>query len=371
MAAIPSRPQASTVVPFLCLCACLNAFAAGEISGRILNGTTGKPMPSFEFYVMQPGAQGLRPVKTLRTDAQGKFTAADIPDLAQSPHILQAEYHGVNYNHTLRPMGPMTDIELAVYETTDSMDGFRVSLPHMMIRNEGGVLRVDEVYQVENDSSPKKSYVSAQGSFRFYLPKEMTKLAGVSITSAGSTLPVQQTPSENSDGEGYNVTNPLKPGRTQVRISYEIDYSKKHLHLVRKFYHPLESFNLFLSPEDIQATSNLLKEGGKDTQNTGFRMLSAGAVPAKTEVSIDLSGGSSREPDSAGAAGAGGAASAGQNTGARITLIPPTIARYRFVIIVNLFIVLALCMAWRLMTPDSPSTPPATSSAKRKAPRRS
>lgn len=323
---------------------------APEVTGRVVNGTTGQRMPSFELYVMQPGQQGMQTVKTLRTDAQGKFTVTGVPDLLQSPHVLQAEYRGVNYNHMLRPMGQPTDIELAVYETTESMDGIQVSLPHMMIRREGGLLRVDEVYQIENNSNPKKSYVSREGSFRFYLPKEMSKLDGVAISTPGSTMPVQQTPNENGDGEGYNLTNPLKPGRTQIQISYEVDYSKNHAHVPKKFYYPLELFNVFLSPEDIQVNSNLLKVSSVDAQS-GFRMLSAGPLPAKTEVNIDLSGGSIRERSAMGSSA--GREESVQDSGERIVLIPPAISHYKVLIIFNLCVLLAAFVGWRLTTREA------------------
>jgi hypothetical protein len=318
-----------------------------EVTGRIINGTTGKPLADFEFQLLAMDKQGLQPVKTLRTDAQGNFAITGVDNLLKAPHLLQAEYLGVTYNHLIRPSGTLKDIELGVFETTDAVQDIKVTLPHMMVRREGDLLRLDEVYQVENAS--RKTYVSKEG-FRFYLSPNIAKLNSVSVLAPGSNMPIAQKANQSAAGQGYSIANPIRPGRTQIQISYEMSYAGNRASVAKKFFYPIGSFNLFLSPEDIQAKSNLLKD--TTTESTGFRTLSGTDIPADTEVSIELTGGSSREPDAPAGTKTGMGESAPMTSSSRneerVFLMPPAIARYRALILVNVALLLAAFVGWRL-----------------------
>ena len=336
--ALPSQmpPQMSSQMPM-----------PEEISGHVLNATTGKPQPAIDLHIVKPGQGGMEIARTVKSDAQGKFKLAKASELLLAPHLLQAEYQGVTYTVMLRPMANLSDLELRIYETTASAEGMHFSIPNMLIRREGDTLKIDEIYQIENGTN--RSFFSSEGTFRFYLPSTMTNLKGVSVTAAGSTMPVSEEPSKLPDGKGYKIAAALKPGRTQVHLEYEVSYAGGRASVLRKFVYPLELFSLAVSPEDIDVQSNLLRPPSNE-ESTGFKMRSASSIPAEKEVTIELTGGSSRPPEPA--AGSGNAEDSGQAEKQQIVLLPPEISRYKVLIIFNLAVLMAAFLGWRLTSHD-------------------
>src|SRR5579871_1653540 len=69
---------------------------AGEVSGTITNGTTGKPAAGVDLILFQ--LQGtMKQAATAKTDASGHYTL-DSPLLGAGPMLLRAVYRGVNYH---------------------------------------------------------------------------------------------------------------------------------------------------------------------------------------------------------------------------------------------------------------------------------
>ena len=84
------------------------SFAAAAVEGIVTNQTTGKPQAGASVTLIELGS-GMKTVATVQTDAAGKFTLPS--DLAPgSPHLLQAQHQGVNYNQMLPPGAPGTGL---------------------------------------------------------------------------------------------------------------------------------------------------------------------------------------------------------------------------------------------------------------------
>ena len=320
-----------------------------EIGGHVLNGTTGKPQAGVDLQVVKIGESGKEVARTVQSDAQGRFKLGKAEELLQSPHLLRAEFQGVTYTLMLRPMGNLADLEMRIYEATDSPQGLRFSIPNMMIRRQGDTLTVDEIHQVENRTN--RSYSSREGSFRFYAPPAMTGQMGVSVTPAGSTMPIAEQPVQLPDGKSYKLDTVLKPGRTQIHLHYQVSYAGGRASVPRKFFNPIDTLSLAVSPEDIEVTSNLLLPP-KNEESTGFKMRSAADIPAEKEITIDLAGGSSLPADPAPASGA---ESNQESERQQLVLIPPEISRYQVLIVFNLAVLMAAFLGWRLTSRDSSS----------------
>ncbi len=84
--------------------ALLNAAAAQNITGTIINGTTGKPAAGDEVTLLSL-SQGMQEVGSTKTDSQGKFTLKAPAD-AKVPHMVRATHGGVSYFPRGGPLMP-------------------------------------------------------------------------------------------------------------------------------------------------------------------------------------------------------------------------------------------------------------------------
>src|SRR5580698_4849245 len=60
------------------------------VDGTVMNATTGKAQASVLVTLVQPGAQGMQTLATVKSDAQGKFKIDK--DVPPGPALLQAIY---------------------------------------------------------------------------------------------------------------------------------------------------------------------------------------------------------------------------------------------------------------------------------------
>ena len=113
---------------------------------------------------------------------------------------------------------------LTIYETTQKSDEMKVSLPVMLAQASGNALLVQQQYLLANETNPKKTLVSPQGTFLFDTPppSATSELSVAVVGLAG--IPLPQTPDSRNEG-GYQISYPMKPGVNEIRISYRVSLS--------------------------------------------------------------------------------------------------------------------------------------------------
>src|SRR5262245_5736652 len=211
-----------------------NLLAQRTLQGRVVNGTTNRPVSQQKVELLTLG-EGMNKNAEVLSGADGLFRFT-ITESAASPHwLLRAIYQGVNYNLSVTPDQDLSrPVTVTIYETTQSSAGVEVSLPLMLAQASGNLLYVQQQYLLHNTATPKKTLARADGTFSFDTPaRELLSELSVSVVGlAGIPLPQEPTP---LPGGGYRINYPMKPGVNEVRISYKVNYPSSQ----RDFSHRL------------------------------------------------------------------------------------------------------------------------------------
>jgi hypothetical protein len=138
--------------------------------------------------------------------AEGSFEIREIEVEGERPMLLQVTAQGVNYNEPVSfGRGYEAEVEVTVYDLTREWNDrdLEVTTARVLLRREGDHLLADEVYVVENRTSPKKTYHDPERGFRFHLPtSSLRELRSVSARGE-SGMPVPQQAAQLPDGSGY------------------------------------------------------------------------------------------------------------------------------------------------------------------------
>jgi len=281
---------------FLLPCFFASVSFAGTVTGRVTNGTTGKPAAGVDVILIQ--LQGtMQPVAQTKTDASGHYQL-DHPALGNGPMLIRAVYRGVNYHEPATPGRPTVDIE--VFEPTEKPSAFSVTARAIILEPSGSDLVVDEEYLITNKTQPPVAYYRPGGSFEFAIPAG-AQLGDVQVVGT-SGMPVKQAAID----KGKNleaIDYPFRPGDSSVRLSYKIAYPGNATSL--KFTSPYTINRVaFFAPPGMQVSGNGFAPAG---QQQGFNVFMHESIAANTPAAVSVSGtGPMPQAQSADAGGAAG-----------------------------------------------------------------
>jgi hypothetical protein len=191
------------------------------IDGTVVNKTTGQPVANANISLIKPSAQGMQPVGSVTTDAAGKF---NLPGSTEGMTLLQATYEGVNYNKLLEPGAATTDIEVAVFSTSNKPQLAKASQHMILIEPVPGELRVRETIIYENQT--KNTLIDPQGgTMRFFLPPMAGGKATVDASSGSRGMPLKRIAKPTGEANIYSVDFPLKPGETRFDITWKANFA--------------------------------------------------------------------------------------------------------------------------------------------------
>jgi hypothetical protein len=261
----PARRGALLLAALLFTSGMLHAQAPAQaIQGRVMNGTTGQPVPKAQVqYVMM--AQGLTPAATQVTDSQGRFRFDNPPASGGGPVLLRVEYQGATYSRPVMPQQSGSgDMEIQVFEAGRQPGMVSVKEHAIFFRPSGGVLLVLEQAVLENSSQPPRTYVNPKGTFPFTLPGATREGVKATVEGPGG-MPINQSPVPGDTANDFAINYPIRPGETQVRLEYALDYKSPF-----EFSKPLG-----LPPRELYVVTP-----GKEVQVTGEGLTAKGADPS-------------------------------------------------------------------------------------------
>jgi hypothetical protein len=331
----------------------------GVLRGKIVNGSSGGP-GSAERVALIKMESGMEPIGTLGR-VSGSFTLENLPIAGETPYLLQVTTDGVNYNQPVSfGRGYEAEATVTVYSATAEWKNLEISTARFLFRREHDELRVDKLFVVENKTEPKKTFFLPQGTFKFYLPSDLKELISVSASSGGG-MPVPQFAEPLADGSGHVARIALKPGTTEVAISYLVDYGKGAYAFKDKAYYPLREVMALVSPADIQVAAAGLAPMGADPQNRfvvyGAKDLSAGAP-----IELELSGGSDHAPELV--PGSGGSQAEGGDASHRVRALPDPYGAQKWIIVLLMAAALTYGLLASLLPAPATAAPPAKASKK-------
>jgi hypothetical protein len=194
------------------------AFSSETIVGTVWNGTTGKPSIGDDIALLTI-YQGSLEVSRSQTALDGSFRLrSDAP----AHHLLRVRHEGVIYQQEVVGTAP---IRLNVFDTVSKADtSVHGTLTIMKMESLKDMLRITELHAIANDSKPPRTVVNPSNIEILIPEKAILELV---LISAPSGHPEKVTPKPNSEGSKQLVVGyPLRPGTTQLAISYRLPYSE-------------------------------------------------------------------------------------------------------------------------------------------------
>ncbi len=261
--------------------------AGGNISGQVLNGTTGRPVSGQTLQLLMPRG-GMQQVAMAVTDSSGHFALA-VKDLATgSFYLLQATYQDVNYHAPVKfDDRGQARVDLTVYDATRTAPQVRVQSARIILNAEGGKVHVQEMFALRNPSDPPRSYVNPDGTFFFHLAKPSSDPAAAVAGMMNMPLPEPVNPGK-SRGD-FNIQYPLKPGLTVMMVTYDAEYSANKLDLADSVAYPIDAVELLVSPPTLAVNSPLFQAAGADAE-TGSQKYAAANVAPGAQLTASISG---------------------------------------------------------------------------------
>ncbi len=266
------------------------AAQAGTTSGTVMNRTTGKPVPNADLDLLAP-TQGMKVLTSVKSDAQGQFTATN-DAIGAGPVLIRVTYQGVSFNTFLPPGRPTIEVE--VFDVSKDPKTVTVVNHVVIFQPRGDKLIGAEEYVVQNSSQPQVAFFRSEGNFDFLIPENATLQQVTATSTLGMDVP--QASIEKGKGR-FAVAYAFRPGATNVRLSYELPYpdSKANVKLPAAF--PGMKL-LVVAPVGVTLTGDGLVAAG---QEQGMLVFSHEALAAKTALTVTVSGvGSPQAADASG-----------------------------------------------------------------------
>lgn len=258
-----------------------NALAQRSLQGRVVNGTTNRPVAQQRVELLTLG-EGLNKNADAVSAADGSFRFI-LTQSASSPHwLLRAIHQGVNYNLSVTPDQDLSQpVTVTIYETTQSPAGIEVSLPLMLAQASGNLLYVQQQYLLNNASTPRKTLARADGTFSFDTPaRELLSELSVSVVGlAGISLPQEPTPRPEG---GYHISYPMKPGVNEIRVTYKVSYPSNQREFNHRLFYATGPAKVLILPASLQVSGPGIQPAGSDsrTQAAIYQVTPSAKAPA-------------------------------------------------------------------------------------------
>jgi hypothetical protein len=190
--------------------------SAQTIQGIVLNGTTGEPESRDKITLFTPsGERG-----STTTDEDGKFQIEPRGHLGpRSLTILGVIHGGVEY---FRSITSEQVVHLKVYDSSSQVSGISGYLSILQFQVKGKMLEVTELYALDNASSPPITRVGPDNLILSFPEGAQVQPATISGPDGGM-MKAALVPIPGHGGE-YSIDFPMKPGRTNYAINYQVPY---------------------------------------------------------------------------------------------------------------------------------------------------
>jgi hypothetical protein len=328
-----------------------NPASATTFTGTVHNGTTGKLGTGVDVVLLSL-QNDMQSVANTKTDAQGKFQLT-YNQTGQMPLLIRAIYKGVFF-HAMLPPGTTT-AEVQIYEPSTSISTVQIPTRIIIFQPAGSVLRVDEIYGIQNTSTPPLAYFKTDGDFEFQTPDGADKMQ---VSAQGpEQMPLVQGTMDRGKNR-YAIAYAFRPGDSGVNLRYELPYSgnKATVHIPTTY--PADKVVLLAAPT-VSLSSNGFQPGGTEQ---GMSVYTRDGVSAGTTLEVSVSG-TAPPPPSADQQGQGDPSAQGRDAGAPpVAAVAPRSAPYQWILIAGFGCIFLLGAAFLFRKPV-PAVAPALQSA--------
>ena len=308
-----------------------SATLAGTVHGSVINRTTGKPVPNTDVDLLSP-TQGMALLASVKTDAQGQFTATN-DSIGLGPVLIRVTYQGVGFNAFLPPGRPQADVE--VFDVSKDPKTIAAASHVIIFQPREGKLIGAEEYNIKNSSQPPVAYFRTEGNFAFAIPEKATLQ---NVTATGSLgMDVPQASIDKGKGL-YAIAYAFRPGETNIRLSYELPYAGNSASVKLPAVYPGMRILLVAPPGVTLAGEGITAAG----QEQGMNVFLHDALAAKGSLAVSVSGVGSPQAAEAADGQQQGQEGNSRKQGPQVDVAPPRIDDLKWPMLFGLVALFAL-----------------------------
>lgn len=317
-----ARRFATFVVAFCAVAFLAGAASATTFTGTVHNGTTGKLGANVDVVLLSL-QNDMQSVANTKTDAQGKFQLTYNPT-GPMPLLIRAIYKGVFF-HAMLPPGTTT-ADVNIYEPSTSASTVQMPTRLIVFQPNGSVLDVDEIYSIQNSSTPPLAYFKTDGDFEFQTPDTADK---VSVSAQGpERMPLVQGTIDRGKNR-YAIAYAFRPGDSAVNLSYQLPYVGNKTTIHFSTIYPADKVVVLARPS-VSISSNGFQPAGTEQ---GMSVYTRDGVPANSSLEISVSG-TAPPPQSADQQGQGDPSAQGRDAGAApVAAVAPRLDTLKWVLL--------------------------------------
>jgi hypothetical protein len=190
---------------------------AAEVSGKVINRTTGTPSAGDEVVLADISAD-MKDAGRTHTDSSGRFHFRVAREGV--PWLVTVVHTGVRYQGTVS--AGKQAIEMRVFDKTTSTADVKSGVQVLQLDTDAGSLRATEMFTLINSSNPPRT-IQNEELFSLPLP------AGAELFSSLAEAPgesVVRSIAVAPPGENRCYFNfPLRPGTTKIQLQYQVPYA--------------------------------------------------------------------------------------------------------------------------------------------------
>ncbi len=262
--------------------------ATGKLEGQLINGTKDAKLAnasSITVTLLSAAANATSVMsQTAKSDADGKFTFANLDATPSTRYLLTAQYFGVDYASdvlTFAPSQTTMTATLTVNETTNDPTVITVMQNHLVIEVQANLMNVIQIVQVVNMSD--RAFVGAGSNVHrptLLLP----------ILSGAQDIQFENPEADASTLRGPEVmtyTMPFVPGMDQIVFNYIVPFKPPTYQFSLKIPVDIGKVRVLLSDVNAKiASTQLITPTIFPTQN-GQTFLQTTADNVKAGTSVD------------------------------------------------------------------------------------
>lgn len=264
----------------------------GVVTGQVANGTNGGTSPAGDTAVLlvfsvSQQAQVDEKSATVGDDGTFRFDGVDRdPNLA---YFVLVQHQGVTYPSSqpfqLRDTTEQV-VEVRVFDTTTSPDALVLERSNLLlIDQEPGMLSLLQMGAMVNTGD--RTYVTEN-------PQDLVLARGIQFPLPRGAMGARlETGFRNEDvlssADGIQVTTPLKPGRQEFALSFQLPYTGSSADLSLRVPYPAGQFSVYVPENGPSVRSDLLTSGSRaEMGGRSFGVFGASNVGRNARVSARL-----------------------------------------------------------------------------------
>ncbi len=230
----------------------------GVLTGSVINGTTGEPVPDIPLTLYTVSSDGsLLETTEGSSSADGTFRFEELRREHTANFVLEAVYDDVHYfsdgSAIFLPDSTETTLDINVYETTDDPSVVTPTTLHRIVAFVPDFISITDIYVYSNNSD--KTFIGTMGA------DGMPETVRIAVPENAQEVSFQFDTARQSENNIYVDSRPVTPGTENysLAVSYGIPIGGKSVTVKTPLLDSIPAVNLLVTDQGESIASDQLE----------------------------------------------------------------------------------------------------------------